>query len=300
MNYFEFEKKFPNEESIIKHFIKVRYGNEVPCHHCGCLDKVYQTGRKRYFTCNNCDNTFSIFTGTIFQNSKLDLRKWFYCLHLLLNSKKGISGLQLQREIGGSYHTCWRMLKQIRRAMSNSELLEFRDSIIEVDETYVGGRPRKNTNKDLENNNKRGRGSKKTPVIGVVNRFSKKVHLKVAKENEKGQKLSGKQLLDVITDVAVNDNSNIIMTDEFSSYKVLTKHGFEHRIINHQKEFSDGFIHTNTIESFWSTLKRGILGIYHSVSPKYLDLYVSEFSFRYNEKDNTNIFDTLLKQSVLI
>ena len=156
MNFFEFLKKFPTEEAVITHFIKVRYTVRVSCHHCGSIKVHQKKDRKKVFHCADCLNTFSIFKGTIFEKSDTDLRKWMYAIHLFLNGKKGISGYQLMREIGVTYKTAWRMLKQIRLAMGNAENQEFIDTVIEIDETYVGGKPRKGNQHDDDDPPKRG------------------------------------------------------------------------------------------------------------------------------------------------
>jgi transposase-like protein len=306
MNFFEFQKKFPTELSVIEHFIQIRYGeSKVPCRHCGCISKVYhQSHEPRRFNCRNCNNTFSIFTDTIFEDSSTDLRKWMYAIHLFLNGKKGISGYQLMREIGVTYKTAWRMLSLIRKAMGNAENQEFIDTVIEIDETYVGGKPRKGEKKDDDDDKpKRGRGTKKTPVVGVIDRENKKVHARVAKPNKDGKKLTSKQLLEILNQVVKTPLT--IMTDEFRSYNALGKTQHVHLRVNHQKAFAVGDIHTNNIESFWATLKRGILGIYHHVSVEYLQDYVNEFCFRYNyrgEKNKANpaMFDLGLKARRLV
>ena len=171
MTFIEFLKKFPNDKAIIEHYIKVRYDGKAACSHCGSL-KVYQRkDTPKVFDCNDCGNTFSIFKGTIFEKTSTTLTKWFYAIHLFLNGKKGISGLQLKREIGVTYKTAWRMLMKIREAMGNKEQEPFFETIVEIDETYVGGKPRKDNDHDDNNTptpNKRGRGTKKTPVVGVI------------------------------------------------------------------------------------------------------------------------------------
>lgn len=134
MNFFEFNKKFPTELSCIEYFIKVRYDDKVICRHCEYGKIYHRKDEPKKFQCTVCNNSFSIFKGTIFEKSCTDLRKWMYAIHLFLNSKKGISGYQLQREIGVTYKTAWRMLKQIRLAMGNLESNEFMGTLIEVDE----------------------------------------------------------------------------------------------------------------------------------------------------------------------
>jgi len=305
----ELMNKFPTEEMVVKYYIGIRYPNGTTCNHCDS-PKVYQErSRMKVFSCNDCKSTFSPFKDTIFEKSSTDLRKWMYAIHLFLNGKKGISGLQLKREIGVTYKTAWRMLQQIRLAMGNAENQEFFDTIVEIDETYVGGKPRKgNDRNDKDGNgtgcvtltpNKRGRGTKKTPVVGVVDRINKKVFAKVAMPNKKGQKLTAKQLIEILKTVSKQENENVIMTDEFMGYDPLTRNNFVHLRVDHSKAFSDGDIHTNNAESFWAILKRAVYGIYHHVSVEYLQRYVDEFCFRWNNRDK-NMFDLVLVQSIFV
>lgn len=299
MNFFQFQQLFATEEAVIVYFIKIRYNDTVICPHCNSTS-VYRRKQSKNFDCPNCNNTFSVFTGTIFEKSSTDLRKWFYAIHLFLNSKKGISGLQLQREIGVTYKTAWRMLRLIREAMGNEQQKEFMNSIIEIDEAYVGT-PDKDDKDDDDNDkpNKRGRGSNKPTVIGILNRTDKKVQAKVMVENEDGQKLTGKQILSIIKDTCKTGNKFI--TDDFKGYTILDKEeNNTHITVNHSECYSDkkgG--HINNLEAFWGTLKRGVYGIYHHVSAKYLQNYIDEFCFRYNNRENANIFDKVLKQCIL-
>jgi len=307
MDVFSFFEKFPTELSVIEYFIKVRYADkrEATCSNCGSVGRTsHRKDTPKKFQCNSCNNSFSVFKDTIFEKSDTDLRKWFYAIHLMLNSKKGISGYQLQREIKVTYKTAWRMLKKIREAMSNEELALFQE-ISEIDETYVGGKPRKQAKKDKDDDddmpssgNKRGRGTDKTPVIGIVNRALNKVVAKVAELNEQGQKLSGKQLIAFIKENV--EEGSIICTDEFKGYNGVSRSGFQHRKVDHTREFAVGEIHTNSIESFWSVLKRGIVGIYHHVSTKYLQLYVNEFAFRWNNREIEDMFGLVVKKGVLV
>ena len=305
MTFMELMVKFPTEESVISYYLKVRYQNGVCCNHCGST-KVYQEHeRRKVFKCNDCGNTFSPFKGTIFEKSSTDLRKWMFAIHLFLNGKKGISGLQLQREIGVTYKTAWRMLQQIRLAMGNAEDHEFFDTIVEIDETYVGGKPRKSNEHDdtkpkgTGTGAKRGRGTAKTPVVGMIDRNNKKVFAKVALPDGEGKKLTAKQLIDILKVVSKQENHNTIMTDEYRGYDPLSKNNFIHLRVDHTKAFSDNHgTYTNNIESFWATLKRGVYGIYHHISIEYMQKYVDEFCFRYNNREN-DMFNMVLKQSVI-
>lgn len=300
MTFLELMRMFPTEDSVIEYYIKVRYPNGVHCNHCGST-KVYQEhARKKVFSCNDCRSTFSPFKGTIFEKSSTDFRKWMYAIHLFLNGKKGISGLQLQREIGVTYKTAWRMLQQIRLAMGNESQKGFFDTVVEIDETYIGGKPRKSNDHDDEPKpNKRGRGTSKIPVVGVIDRINKKVYARIALPNAQGKKLTSKQLIDILSIVSKQGNGNTVISDEFKGYMHLESKNFVHLRIDHTKAFSDhNGIHTNNIESFWATLKRGVYGIYHQVSLKYMQRYVDEFCFRYNNRE-LDMFNMVLKQSVM-
>lgn len=300
MTFFDFMTKFPTEKAVIKYFLKIRYNDALICPHCGSKVRVqHRNDNLKLCNCHNCNNTFSPFKNTIFEKSSTDLRKWFYTIHLFLNSKKGISGLQLQREIGVTYKTAWRMLKQIRSAMGNTDMSKAFEAMVEIDETYIGGKPRK-MNGETEPS-KRGRGTKKTPVVGVKERSSSHVFAKVALPNAEGKKLTGKQLFNILDSVCKNDAT--VLTDDFKGYNFMNhkntnKNNYYRISVNHSESiYSLGNgLHTNGIESFWALLKRGILGIYHHVSVDYLQEYVNEFCFRQN--NGTSSFDVLLKQGI--
>jgi transposase-like protein len=305
MNFFDFLIKFPTEEACIEYFVKTRYKSKdkVVCSHCGSNQFIYHRKKGKNFDCKACGNTFSIFSDTIFKKSRTDLRKWMYAIHLFLNGKKGISALQLKREIKVTYKCAWRILHKIREAMGNEDEDDNDEEggkmigLTEIDEAYFGG---SDENRHLDN--KKGREGKKDIVLGMVNRSTEKVKAFVV---ENTQYLSiQKHLLDSIK--GGKDNSTII-TDESSIYKFFGKYFFGHRTVNHSKgEYAkisydiNDVVHTNTIEGFWATLKRGIYGVYHSVSRKYLQNYVNEFSFRYNNRKNESIFDELLGRCVLV
>ena len=302
MTFLEFNSKFPTEETVLDYFVKLRFPEKHTCIHCGS-DRVYRKrgiSQSRYFHCNNCSTEFSIFHGTIFYNSLSDLRKWFFAINVILLSKKGISAMQLQREIGCTYKTAWRMLNMIRRAMGNEENKQLFEAIVEIDETYAGGKPRKPNNLEVKLDNKRGRGTSKTPIVGVKDRDTKRVHVEVALPNKEGKKLSGKQLLDVLLECCKPGAT--VMTDEFKSYGILDKKDskFNRFYINHQKSFVNGDIHTNGIEGFWSLFKRGFYGVYHHMSLKHMQNYLNEFSFRQNNLGNDgDVFGLLVKQCII-
>jgi transposase-like protein len=304
MTFLELMDKFPTEKAVIDYFLTIRYPDGVKCNHCGSTKVYPKVESAKAFDCNSCNNSFSPFKDTIFEKSCTDLRKWMYAIHIFLNGKKGISGYQLMREIGVTYKTAWRMLKQIRIAMGNTENQEFFNTVVEIDETYIGGKPRKGNKRDDDDKNeppkvKRGRGTNKTPVVGVIDRNNKSVYAKVAMPNKDGKKLTAKQLIDILKVVSKQENNNVVMTDEFTGYSPLTRNNFVHLKVDHTKQYSDGIVHTNTIESFWAILKRAVYGIYHHISIKYMQNYVNEFCFRYNNRDN-DMFNMVLRQSIFV
>jgi len=296
MTFTEFEKKFPTEEAAIDYFVAVRYAERLTCPHCGATSGVYRHRRRiRYCECSKCNNSFSVFKGTIFEDTKLDIRKWFYAINIFLNDKKGVSACNLQRELGGSYRTAWRMLHQIRAAMGNEDTLKVFHDIVEVDETYVGGRPRIGTSR-------RGRGTSKVPVIGIIERETRQIRAKaLVAPGFKGSDLLKVFLIPYIGKVVVEGAT--VITDDFKGYYPLDgdDENYIHKSIKHSsKQYSDGNgTHTNNIENFWSILKRSITGVYHKTSDKYMQRYVNEACYRRNNRRNPQAFDKLLKRSIM-
>lgn len=294
MTYFEFTKRFPDEDSAIDFIVSMKYKDGYVCPKCGSVHKgiYHQRYDRRKLYCNNCHSEFPALKDTVFQNTHLDLRTWLYAINLVLVSRKGISALQLKRELGmGSYASAWRMLHQIRKAMEKEEYKDTFEAIVEIDETYVGGRPRKENNHKSDNNErKRGRGTSKTPVIGIRERGTGRVHAVAASDSMDGKRLSGKRLLNVLKDVCKSGTA--VMTDQFHGYDILdgdNGHGLVRLKVDHSVVYSlgDG-IHTNGIESFWAILKRGVYGVFHKVSVKYMQSYVNEFCYRLNHRDNNS------------
>jgi transposase-like protein len=309
MTFIEFEKKFPTEKAIVDYYIKIRYKNNIVCPHCNSNSQIYRYKKRiKIVKCNNCNNTFSVFTGTIFEHTSTALKIWFYAIHLFLNAKKGISGCQLQREIGVTYKCAWRILYKLREAMGNVKNQKLFKSIVEIDETYVGGKPRREYDSEnqiiskSELHNKRGRGTNKTPVVGIKERNSGIVYARVMYANKEGKKLTGRQLIDVLDKICKNKTT--VITDDFRGYDILnkdTEKKYKRFMINHSEGYysnGDG-IHTNGIESFWSTFKRSWYGIYHHISIKYLQNYVNECCFRNNHRMDLKPFDSLLKQVLI-
>ncbi|GBU27175.1 hypothetical protein R84B8_00700 [Treponema sp. R8-4-B8] len=296
MTFMEYLKMFPTEESAINYFAAIRYEGTIACPYCGATSGVYRLRRRiRYCECSKCNNSFSVFKGTIFEATKLDIRKWFYAINIFLNDKKGVSACNLQRELGGSYRTSWRMLHQIRAAMGSDDSSKVFSKIVEVDETYVGGRPRICASRQWK-------GTSKVPVIGIIERETKQVRAQVAILPDKiGRNLLKVFLIPFVKKVTIEGTT--VITDDFKGYSALDNDDepYTHLTINHSaKEYSDGNgTHTNNIENFWSILKRGIIGVYHKTSPKYLQRYVNEACYRRNNGTNMNAFNRILKRSVM-
>lgn len=287
MNIIEIFKKFPTQEDCIKHIEKVRWNGDLICPYCKSINNSTIVKKENRYHCNNCNTSYSVTVGTIFHNTRLPLQKWFLAISIILNAKRGIASRQLARDIEVTKDTAWRMQMQIRKAMvQQGDLLK---GIIEMDETYVGGKPRKDGT-----NHKRGRGTEKIPVVGIVERNGN-VKAKVQdKENLKFEDM--KKLIEIHID---KDNSTL-MTDDYKGYKSMSNI-INHKIINHtKKQFSDGEIHTNTIEGFWSIIKRAIIGQYYHLSRKHLNKYINEFCFKYNNRKNKmgDVFNTLLMNGV--
>ncbi len=288
MNIIQIYRTFPKQQDCINHLEKVRWNDKPKCPYCKSTNQTSMPKENRYH-CNNCNTSFSVMVGTIFENTKLDFQKWFLAISLMLNAKKGISARQLARDIEVTKDTAWFMMMRIRKIMiENNELLK---GIIEADETYIGGK-NKNRHSDKKTKGGQGRGGEdKTPVIGILERGGN-VKAKKAKD------VSNKTLKSFINQNVKRGST--IMTDEWKSYKGLSLL-FGHEIVKHSMgEYVNGAVHTNTLEGFWSLLKRGIIGQYHYVSPKYLNKYINEFCFRYNNRKNKDIFSLTVKKAVNI
>lgn len=307
MTIFEFNRMFPTQNDAIDFIVAKKYKDGYYCPKCGCFHHgIYRQNydhRKLY--CNNCKSEFSALAGTIFENTHLDLRMWLYAINLVMVARKGISAHQLRREMGmGSYISALRMLRQIRSAMSKEEYSDTFEAIVEIDETYVGGKPRKTNNhserETNDNFNKRGRGTAKTPVVGIKERNTGRVYAVVANKNEEGKQISGKQLFDILKKVCKDGTT--VMTDQLSSYNILDKKNekrFVRLKVDHSVTYSLGKgIHTNGIESFWAIVKRGVYGIYHHISVAYMQDYINEFCFRLNHRKVNDAFDALVQLAV--
>ncbi|MDL2289997.1 IS1595 family transposase, partial [Paludibacteraceae bacterium OttesenSCG-928-F17] len=236
--------------------------------------KVYKCSGSKY-KCKNTGKYFNIKTKSMFDNTKIGLQKWFMAIWLITSHKKGISSHQLAKDIDVTQKTAWFMLQRIRNCfdIENNHTL---DNEVEADETFVGGK-NKNRHVSKKVENSQGRSCKdKTPVFGLVERGGKLVAKKV-------KTTSAKHLTPEI--IKVVKETATLYSDEWTGYRQIDKI-FNHLYVKHnQNEFVNGNIYTNTIEGFWSLLKRGIIGIYHFTSKKHLQYYIDEFVFRYNTRN---------------
>lgn len=277
-------KAFPDEQTCINHLETLRWNGNVVSPFDE-TSKVYKCKDNKY-RCKNTGKYFNVKTNTIFDNTKLGLQKWFLAIYIVTSHKKGISSLQLGRDLDITQKSAWFMLQRIRKCFGIENENEL-DNEVEADETYIGGK-NKNRHSYKKVENSQGRSSKdKTPVVGMVEREGK-LNAK-AVENVKHETLSR----EIINNVK---ESAKLYTDEWLGYKGLERI-YDHSIVKHnQSQYVVGRIHTNTIEGFWSLLKRGIVGIYHFTSKKHLQKYVDEFVFRYNTRNHSteNRFNLLL------
>jgi transposase-like protein len=288
MNIIQVYKQFPTHADCIKHLEKVRWNNIPKCPYCQSENQSPAPKERRYH-CNKCNTSYSVTVQTIFHKTKCDLQKWFLAISLVLNAKKGLSARQLARDIEVTKDTAWSMLMRIRKAFKEyGDLLE---GIIEADETYIGGK-NKNRHKDKKTEGGQGRGGEdKTPVVGVLQRDGKVKAQKV-------KDVSRKTLHGVIKQHV--KPGSVIMTDEWKSYNGLALL-YGHQAVRHAMgEYVNGACHTNTLEGFWSLLKRGVIGQFHFVTAKHLNKYIDEFCFRYNNRENKAIFADVILKAVTI
>ncbi len=283
----QFEKDFPTNDACLEQIKEQRFPQGIAeCHKCEKPRKHYRAHGRTAYACETCGNHIYPLAGTIFEKSSTALRIWFYAMYLMGSTRCGISAKQIQRETGVTYKTAWRMFNQIRKLMAEDLKLGGADGGgVEVDEAYFGGRRKGQSGRML-----RGNKGGHTTVLGVVERKGR-----IAARITPDLKLSSANAVVkefVMPQTMIYSDDSVI----YNSVPHLAGMGYRHQRINHsQKVYVMGEVHTNTIEGFWSLVKRGIGGVYHSVSAKYLQSYLDEYAFRYNRRRSGNlIFPALL------
>jgi transposase-like protein len=281
----QFFARFPSDEACLEHIMTVRYGLRHTCERCGVVDCTFHKLASRpAYSCASCGAHVYPCAGTIFQDSRTPLQVWFYAIYLFVTTRHGVSGKELQRTLGVTYKTAYRIGMQIRKLIAETDGFELLQGHVELDEAYVGGkRP-----------GKRGRGAAgKTIVMGLA---------------ERGGRIEAEIIPNVKTDTlkeVVNrtvEKGSIVSTDELVSYGLLTGDGYKHGQVKHGKkdyahydDFVGDTVHTNTVESFWRLFKRSIASTHIHVSQKHMQSYLDEFTFRSNHREMVNgMFDLLI------
>ena len=282
INLFSLVDQFSSDEQCLRALEGLRWPNGVTCVRCGD-ESVFELPVRHKFKCRSCKHQFTVTSGTIMHDSHLPLRKWFFAIYLMCESKKGMSALQIQRTIDVAYRTAWYLCHRIREAMGNDKFSgPTLCGVVEVDETLVGGRRR-----GVGSGSRKG----KTWVAGAIQRDGQVRFERIP--NIRKKTLHG------FIKRHVRDETEAIYTDELRSYIGIEDENTRHETVNHSiEEWVVGDVHTNSIESVWSLFKRSIIGAFHKVSAKHLDRYLEELEWRFNNRDNSHIFRDTLKRIV--
>ena len=292
---FDFEARFPDDSAcldwLVAHFYP--HGSEglIPCPTCGRETKHYRVKSRTCFECQFCGHQEYPMRGTIFEGSSTSLRLWFHAIYLMASTRCGISAKTLERETGVSYPTALRMFRQIRTLLGQDEDEVF-SGTVEVDEAYIGGQGKwKHHPGGLDRRSEAF--TTKSMVLGMAQRGPNGAQISATVVDPK---IDGKPLAGRVSQRVLPASS--VFTDEAIHYWGLGRRGYHHERVNHQQNvYVSGEVHTNTIEGFWSLVKRGISGTYHAVSAEHLQSYLDEYVFRYNSRENpVGMFDAFLNR----
>jgi transposase-like protein len=274
----QFFARFPDEDACLNHIMDVRFGTRHTCRACGVEATFHKLSQRRAFACSQCGDHVYPTAGTVFQDTRTPLQSWFYAIYLFVTTRHGVSGKELQRTLGVTYKTAWRMGHQIRTLMAKSDVFEALKGHIEIDESYVGG----------HTPGKPGATpGAKTIVLGMKERGGRTVAQVIPNTKMKTIK---PLVLETIEPGAT------VSTDELLSYGLLTGYGYKHDTVKHRaKEYVRGDVHVNSIESFWKLFKHSVRSTHIHISPKYMEKYLNEFTFRSNHRAKENaMFDLLI------
>lgn len=284
MELIKMVEKYNTKGKCIDYLEKQRWSDLPVCPYCSSTRSSKKTQEYRH-TCHNCGRSYSVLVGTIFESTKLPITKWFVAICLILNAKKGISSLQLARDLNVNKNTAWYLQKRIRQAMQDNNCIL--NGIVEIDETYVGGSlSNKHHFTKLESGKYHKSGMEHMiPVLGMIEREGK-IILRVI------EKASGKEIKPIIKSKVAPGST--IITDGFGGYFGLNDHFEKHIILNHSLNNRNiNQYNTCTLEGFWTLIKRSFIGQYHKISKEHLQGYLNELAFKYNYK-KTNMFNLLL------
>ena len=279
MNIIQLFETFETNLQAVEYLERVRWDDKPSCHYCESKRTSIHKSKDRAirrWQCHECHRAFSVTVGTVFHRTHVPLKKWFLILALMLNAKKSTSSCQIARDLGMNQPTVWSIMHRIRAAMAlDPEQEALFKGIVEADETYIGGKPRKENRAKDRTPRKRGLGTDKTPVLGVLERAGRvrtEVMDKVTCEN-----------LEWFLDRFVEKDRTILITDENPVYRRIGRK-IAHAIINHSLAYVEQLPHTNGIESFWALVKRAWIGQHHHYSVKYMPLYLAEAAFKFNRR----------------
>ena len=279
----QFNEQFPTSDHCLDYIWQMHYVDH-PCSVCGLYDGFHKLPNRPAYQCQ-CGTQVYPLANTPFHKSTTDLRTWFLAIFFMTNTRSGMSAMQFQRISGVTYKTAWRIFKQVRLMMTDDDTPLSND--VEVDEAYIHPNPARNTRLKPKLPGKRFYDSE--VIFGMVERGGR--------ARIKHVKSSGTRVL--IPEIQKNiEPTATIYSDEYGSYRLLRKRGFDHKTVNHStQQYVIGRVHTQNVENFWSQFKRGIYGVYRHVDPTYLQHYANEYAFRYsNRKNDTPMFDLLLKR----
>lgn len=292
MSDIEIFQSLKTQEQAVEYLEKVRWRGHPICPYCSSVSTCRHVSGDRAgqrWQCQDCSRAFAVTVGTIFHGTHIPLRNWFLVIALMLNAKKSASACQIARDLGMRRPTVWSMMHRVRIAMaSNADQSGLLHEIVGADETYIGGKPRKGSRRDGDKPNRRGRGTSKAAVHGVVERGERGM----AKPAKKGD-LSNKGLAKFIEQFVDTAASLLFYVDEYSGYKLIGVR-MKHATINRSYEYANGDIHTNNIGGLWALVRRAWYQQRHHYSRKYMPLYISEACYKYNRRNKASPFKGML------